>query len=112
MKQFWLTLFLLLLGAGARADVKPLPQSQWPRTVAEAVPPILASLTPTQQSIVSNTSKENLFWLQGEWGDDIGQLLGLNSGNMALREAACGHACPVEQATLKLMEASWEALRP
>ena len=112
MKKLWPALSLLLLSAVALADVKPLPQSQWPHTVAEAVPSILALLTPTQQSIISNTARENLFWLQGEWGDDIEQLLGLNSGNTALREAACGHPCPVDQATLKLMEASWEALKP
>jgi hypothetical protein len=49
--------------------------------------------------------------LQAEWGEDIEQLLGLDKGNTALVEATCGHPCPVEQATLLLMEATWAALK-
>ncbi len=111
MKQLGLALVLLLLGAGATADVKPLLQSEWPRTVAQAVPHILGTMRPLQRSIVSDTSKDSLFLLQAEWGEDIEQLLGLSKGNTALIEAACGQPCSVEQATLKLMEATWEALK-
>lgn len=101
---------LLLVGAGALADVTPLPRSQWPRTLADAVPHILATLTTAQQSIVRGTSKENLFMLQGEWGEDIERLLGLRDGNAALTTAVCGTTCSVDQATLLLMEATWNAL--
>ena len=111
MKQLGLALALLLLGAGATADVKPLLQSEWPRTVAQAVPHILGTMRPLQRSIVSDTSKDSLFLLQAEWGEDVEQLLGLSKGNTALIEAACGQPCSVEQATLKLMEATWEALK-
>jgi hypothetical protein len=110
MKLHCLALALLLQSAGALADVKPLPQSQWPRTVAEAVPHILTSMSPTQRSIVSETSKDSLFLL-GEWGEDVEKLLGLDSGNRALVEDACGRACSAKQATLMLVEATWKALK-
>jgi hypothetical protein len=58
-----------------------------------------------------STSKESLHLLKSEWGEDIGQLLGLNSGNTALIEATCGRPCSVDQATLMLMEAAWAALQ-
>ena len=111
MKHHCFALALLLLSAVALADVKPLPQSQWPRTVAEAVPHILDTMRPLQKSIVGDTSKDSLFLLQAEWGEDIEQLLGLNKGNTALIEATCGHTCSVDQATLLLMEATWAALK-
>ncbi len=88
-----------------------MPRSQWPGTVASAVPFILNTLTPSQRSIVVGTPRENLFLLQGEWGDDIENLLGLNSGNSALVVAACGQPCKVDQATLLLMEAAWTELQ-
>lgn len=102
---------LAVVSVQALADVKPLPGSQWPSTVAGALPHILATLTPAQRSIVVGTSRENLFMLQGEWGEDIEVLLGLNAGNTALLEAVCGAACRVDQATLLLMEAAWDALK-
>lgn len=111
MKQIWRCLVFVLFHAGVLADVKPLPQSEWPRTVATAVPHILGAMRPLQKSIVSDTSKDSLFLLQAEWGEDIEQLLGLDKGNTALVEATCGHPCPVEQATLLLMEATWAALK-
>ena len=110
MKLHCLALSLLLYGAASSADVKPLSQSQWPRTVAEAVPHIVAAMTPTTISVVSRTSKDSLFLFMGEWGDDIEQLLGLNKGNEELAASACGQPCPVKQATLLLMEAAWGTL--
>jgi len=95
----------------AMADVKPLPPSQWPNTADAAVPLVLAVMSPTQKFIISDTPKENLFLFQGEWGDDIEHLLGLNDGNTALVTAACGKPCSVDQATLSLMEKVWETLR-
>ena len=105
-----LALALLLVGAGVLADVTPLPRSQWPRTLTEAVPLIVATLTPAQKSIVRGTSRENLFMLQGEWGEDIEQLLGLRSGNTALVTAVCGATCSVDEATLRLLQATWDAV--
>ena len=111
MKKTMLALAVMIQFGAAQADVKPLPPSQWPGSVAEAVPHILATMRPTQRSIVSDTSKDSLFLLQSEWGEDIEQLLGLNKGNSALVSAACGHPCSIEQATLILMEATWAALK-
>ena len=111
MNHIWCCLVLVIFHIGVLADVKALPQSQWPQTVATAVPHILGTMRPFQKSIVSETSKDSLFLLQAEWGEDIEQLLGLNQGNTALIEAACGHPCPGEQATLLLMEATWAALK-
>jgi hypothetical protein len=111
MKLHCLAVVFLLQSAAALADVKPLPQAQWPRTVAEAVPHILSSMSPTQRSIVSDTKMDSLFLLLGEWGEDVGKLLGLDNGNRALVEDACGRACSVERATLTLMEATWKALK-
>ncbi len=111
MKTYGLTLALLLLATCSIADVKPLPKSSWPNTVAEAVPHIVGSLTIIQRSIIGGTNKDNLFLFLGEWGEDIQVLLGLNSGNMTLAQTSCGHPCEAEQATLKLMEAAWDALQ-
>jgi len=101
---------LMLQTPATRADVRPLPQSQWPHTVAAAVPLVLAVMSPTQRFIIRDTPKENLPLFQGEWGDDIEHLLGLDKGNSALVTAACAAPCPIDQATLKVMEAVWDAL--
>ena len=106
-----LVLALLFSTTAAMADVKPLPPSRWPQSVAEAVPHILGTLTTTQRSIISGTSKDSLFLFLGEWGEDVEVLLGLNSGNTSLVRASCGHPCSSDEAALKLMEAAWEALQ-
>lgn len=111
MRPYGLALALLLPTTVALAEVKPLPQSSWPHTVTEAVPLILDTLTPTQRSIIGGTSNDNLFLFLGEWGEDIQVLLGLNNGNTALINISCGHPCSAQQATLKLMEATWDALQ-
>ncbi len=111
MKHHALALALLLFSAAAGAEVKPLPRDQWPQSVAEAVPRILSALLPMQRAMIGDTRKDSLFLMQGEWGEDVEQLLGLHHGNTALVEATCGHSCTVDQATLLLMEASWEALQ-
>jgi len=106
-----LGLVLALACASTLADVKPLPCSEWPTTVVAAVPLIIAALTPAQRSVVLATSRDSLLTLQGEWGEDIETLLGLNAGNAALVAAACGHDCSADQATLLLMQAAWDALK-
>ena len=110
MRQGVLATLLGLAAFAALAEVAPLPRSQWPQTVAQAVPHIVAVLTPAQRSIVQGTPRENLFMLQGEWGEDIERLLGLDAGNTALATAACGRPCSADRATMVLMEAAWEAL--
>jgi len=90
---------LILFSAAALADVKPIAPSQWPTTVADAVPPVLAILTPTTRSIIRGTSKENLVLFQDQLGEDIRQLLGLKKGNLQLVNAACGGPCTAEDAT-------------
>ncbi len=110
MHRLKLALVALLACTGSYAEVQPLPRAQWPTTAAAAVPHIISALGPSQKSIVRGTSKENLFMLQGEWGEDIETLLGLNDGNLALTTATCGRPCPVDRATLLLMEAVWESL--
>lgn len=104
----------LILGpaAGARAQLPPpLPPAQWPVTVQQAVPLIIQRLTVTQKALVIGTPRENLFLLQGEWGDDIESHLGLNHGNTRLLHNACQRACTVDEATMLLMIATWEALQ-
>ena len=111
MKTYGLALALIFTTAGAMADVKPLPPSSWPHTVAQAVPHILDTLTTTQRSIISGTAKDSLFLFLGEWGEDVEVLLGLNSGNTRLTHASCSKPCSSDEAALKLMEAAWEALQ-
>lgn len=110
MKTYGLALALLLYSTCSMAEVKPMPQSSWPSTVAEAVPHILGSLSLTQRSIIGGTSKGNLYLFMGDWGEDIQVLLGLKRGNTTLVQTSCGQPCTAEQATLKLMEAAWDAL--
>ena len=111
MKHQPLALALMLFSAAALAEVKPLPRAEWPQSVAGAVPRILSALLPTQRAIIGGTSKDSLFLMQGEWGEDVGQLLGLQNGNTALVDATCGRPCNADEATLLLMEAAWEALQ-
>jgi len=110
MRKLSYILGLIFFSATALADVKPLPTSQWPTTVADAVPPVIAILTPTTRSIIRGTPKENLVLLQDQLGEDIRVLLGLKKGNVQLVNAACGGPCTAEDATLRLMEALLEAL--
>ena len=107
-----LMLALLAATMPALAEVAPLPRDQWPGTVAAAVPLIVRTLTPSQRSIVVGTSRDTLPMLQPEWGEDIETLLGLNAGNQPLVRDACQRPCAVDEATLRLMEAAWDALRP
>jgi hypothetical protein len=111
MRNFCVAAAFLFYFTFAMAEVKPLPQSQWPRTVAEAVPHIIATLTVSQRSIVRGTSKDSLQQLRAEWGEDIERLLGLNNGNAALVLAACERVCRADEAALVLMEAAWLALQ-
>jgi hypothetical protein len=111
MKSQYVIAALLIFCSAAGADVKPLPRSQWPSTVAQAVPLIVATLTVSQKSIVRGTSKDSLRQLQAEWGEDIEQLFGLNDGNTELVSAACRRPCKTDDATLVLMEAAWAALQ-
>jgi len=111
MPKHLLPLSLIFFSTVALADVKPLPASQWPTTVAQAVPHVIATLTPTTRYVVAGMPKENLSLYQGELGGDVRQLLGLDNGNKALVLAACGGVCAVEDATLRVMEAVWEALQ-
>jgi len=103
---------VLCLAAPARAQLPPpLPRAQWPATVRQAVPLIIERLTPTQKALVIGTPKENLFMLQGEWGDDIESHLGLTRGNKRLLQNTCKRACTVDEATMLLMIATWEVLQ-
>ena len=70
----------------------------------------LASLKPHQRSLVSGTSKENLFMLLPEWGSDIQEALNLNSSNVSLASQLCGKPCSVESATLLVMQVVHERL--
>jgi hypothetical protein len=110
-KRLYIFTALLIWCASSVADVKPLPNSHWPRTVAQAVPLIIANLTISQKSIIRGTSKDSLQQLQAEWGEDIEQLFGLNDGNTMLVSDACGRPCKTDEATLILMEAAWSALQ-
>ena len=110
LKFHGLLVAALVVSGHALADTKPLPPAQWPRTVSEAVPLVIRAMNPTQQSIVSNTSFENLPMLQGEWGDDIAQLLGIEKGNKALIDSACGPTCTPSKATAIVMQATLKAL--
>lgn len=110
LKWHGMLVAVLMVNTQVGAEIKPLPTSQWPRTVTEAVPLVVRSMNPTQQSIVSNTSLENLSLLQGEWGEDIAQLLGIDKGNKALIDSACGSSCNPAQAAAVVMQAAWKAL--
>ncbi len=106
-----LALALWLAAAEVAVAADASDPSRWPATVSQAVAMVVARLTPSQQSIVRGTSKDNLFMLEGEWGEDIKARLGLEQGNRALLLAACDKPCNAEQATKVLIEAAWEALR-
>jgi len=107
-----LALALLQAGSWALADIKPLPPDQWPHTLKAAVPAIVSSMLPVQRSIIGGSSKDNLPLFAGEWGEEIQVLLGLGKGNTDLLQDVCGPAnCTPDQAALRLMEATWDALQ-
>jgi hypothetical protein len=90
-----------------RAQNKSVPDG----SVEAAVAAIIQRLNPAQRSIVQGTPKDNLFMLQGEWGEDIEELLGLEQGNQALKAAVCAAVCTSDQATFLLMQKAWEVLQ-
>lgn len=103
--------FIACAHTACAGEVAALPKDKWPDTADAAVPLLLQRLTPSQKYIIKDTDKGSLRELQDEWGEDIETFVGLGSGNTRLREGICGSNCSDEQATFKLMEAVWEALR-
>jgi hypothetical protein len=82
-----------------------------PETLESAVSAVLARLSPSQKSIVKGTSKDSLFLLLGEWGDDIEERLNLKNKSNKLAATVCKKACSAEEATLVIMKAAWDELQ-
>jgi hypothetical protein len=96
------------LSTAQAADSTP---SAAPETLEAAVSAVLVRLSPSQKSIVKGTSKDSLFLLLGEWGDDIEERLHLKNKSNRLAATVCKKACSAEEATLIIMRAAWDELQ-
>jgi hypothetical protein len=90
------------------ADSTSPPASE---TLEAAVSAVITRMSPSQKSIVKGTSKDSLFLLLGEWGDDIEERLLLKNKNNKLAATVCKRACSAEEATLVIMKAAWDELQ-
>ena len=106
---------LLLLAASALAnevesesDLQPF---NWPRSKRTAVPLVVARLTEAQRDEVRRMKRNDLIVLHHEWGMDIRNYLGLWRGNHELLTSVCGALCHPDDASMILMEESWDVLQ-
>lgn len=103
----WVLGLLMFSALPAPAQENP----ELPDSLDAAVAAVVARLNPAQRSIVRGTARDSLFMLAPEWGEDIHQILGLDGRNPELVREVCGE-CSRDEATLRIMEAAWETLRP
>jgi hypothetical protein len=82
-----------------------------PETLETAVSAVLVRMSPSQKSIVKGTTKDSLFLLLGEWGDDIEERLLLKNKNNKLAATVCKRICTSEEAKLIIMNAAWDELQ-
>lgn len=92
---------------GAAAS-QPTAEAPRPRTVAEAVPFVLAKLSDADKQKIKETPKKDLILFHHGLGTGIRNQTGLWQGNAALLED-CGKPHP-DDCSMLIIEALWEEL--
>jgi hypothetical protein len=83
----------------------------WPTTVDAAVHDILSNLSDEEKMQIRITRKDGLMQLHFGLVTGIRNRYGLLKGNDKLLLSACGHPCRPDDASVKIIEALWEALQ-
>lgn len=94
-----------------KTDPFLLNQENWPVTVEEVVRDILPRITPYEKPEMMVTNKDHLNFMHFGLGLWIRNRHGLWRGNEMLILSACGFRCHPDEASGKILEAVWQALR-
>jgi hypothetical protein len=89
---------------------EPLSPEKWPVTVEAVVDDLLPRLSLSERLMVIFTKKEDTISLHMGLGTLIRNRYGLWRGNEKLILSACGFQCHPEDASMKIIEAVWQAL--
>lgn len=102
----------MLCVRAAGAQQKPfLGPDQWPTSVEDTVRDIVAGLSAEDKERVRTTKKEDLIRFHHGWGTGIRNHYGLWRGNEKLLVSACGRPCHPDDASMRVIEAVWQALQ-
>ena len=88
----------------------PLSPEDWPVTVEAVVEDLLPKLSLSDKLMIFFTRKEDVIFLHFDLGLLIRNRYGLWRGNEKLMLAACGVPCHLDDASLPIMVAVWNAL--
>ncbi len=83
-------------------------ESEWPRTLDEAVKSCLEALTPEEKELIKYTPQDRLIWFHFDWALNMSDEFGMKEGNTALLES-CGVTDP-DDASMVIVEAVWREL--
>jgi hypothetical protein len=108
-----LAVFLVLMRI-ATVETKTGPQvlgpENWPVTVEETVRDLLPRMSRFEKLSIMFMKKEDITSLHFELGTGIRNRYGLWRGNDKLIFSACGFRCHPDDASMKIIEAVWQAL--
>ena len=115
MKSFSLALLLGLTicstSFAQEKEEEPLGPDKWPTTVSATITDLLSVLSKEDKESIRKTTKEDLIQYHHGWGTGIRNHYGLWRGNQALIEDACHKPCHPDDASMKIIEAVWQALQ-
>jgi hypothetical protein len=83
-------------------------ESEWPKTMDEALNICLLTLTTKEKELISYTPEDKLIWFQFDWAVNMRNEFGMWEGNTALIES-CGASDP-DGASMAIVEAVWKEL--
>ncbi len=101
--------FVQIATVGAETDPELLGPENWPVTVEETMRDLLPRISPLVKVRLMFMKKEDLISLHLGFGTGIRNRYGLWRGNDRLIFSACGFPCHPEDASMKIIEAVWDA---
>jgi hypothetical protein len=84
-------------------------ESEWPKTLDEAVNICLLTLTPEEKELSKYTPPDKLIWFDIQWAVNMRNEFGMWQGNTVLIES-CGTSDP-DGASMAIVEAVWKELQ-
>jgi hypothetical protein len=83
-------------------------QSEWPKTLDEAVNICLLTITPQEKELIKYTSEDRLIWFHFDWAVNMRNEFGMWEDNTDLLES-CGASNP-DDASMVIVDAVWKEL--
>lgn len=105
-----LLVFMRIAAVGTETGPQLLGPENWPVTVEETVRDLLPRISLFEKLKIMFMKKEDTISLHFELGTGIRNRYGLWRGNDKLILSACGFRCHPDDASMKIIEAVWEAL--